>query len=299
MPAVSFSDIAPTVSRLCSAKPSSAVPLTEGAYSQSGRWIVTLSDGSSVFVKAEDSTSEEHGLGLEHQVYSCVRAPFLPHEIGYETNGSIRVLVTEDLSSARWGIPLDDNDASMLGDALGQIGLVAPPAGLPALPVQRQWQHPIERIAAWGLASHAWLERHLPPLSEAAQRADPTGSQLVHADVFVQNWCRAERGAVLVDWAGCGIGNVMVSRAWGEAGVRAAGGPAGIVVEHGRAPEWAAWIAGQFVDNHLGHTMPAPERLAETERREAIAALAWACDELQIEHATHAPGFMPAGSWRP
>lgn len=119
----------------------------------------------------------------------------------------------------------------------------------------------------------------------------------MHGDLWLQNWCRTGRGAVFVDWSGSHRGNPLVTRAWAEGGVRAAAGPAGIVLPPGR-PEWAAWLAGQaaFFLTLVPHTMP---RLVETQRREALATLRWACDEIGLPHPDPGPVFAALGPWRP
>ena len=138
----------------------------------------------------------------------------------------------------------------------------------------------------------------LPDLVAAESPIDLAGDGLVHGDLFLQNWCRADRGAVIVDWARPWRGNGAFCVAWGEAGVRAAGGPAGVVLPPGSA-SWAAFVAGQIVWFLLDHDGPVQPRLGESERREAFAALCWAADELDLPRPEPAPGFLPHGPWRP
>jgi thiamine kinase-like enzyme len=148
-----------------------------------------------------------------------------------------------------------------------------------------------------GLFDADWLDRHLDVLTANAAGVDLHGDRLVHHDLFVQNWCRTARGAVLVDWAAAGIGNPELSRAWAEAGVRAAGGPSCVVMPSPQ-PGWAAWIAGLFAHYLSVRTWTKPARLIETQQREAHAALAWATEELDIPMPLVRGDFAP-GPWRP
>ncbi len=133
----------------------------------------------------------------------------------------------------------------------------------------------------------------------AEQEADPSGAQLVHCDLWLQNWCRAPRGVVLVDWDASARGNVALCRAWGEAAVRTAGGPGGVVLAAGNGA-WAAWMAAQAVSDMVNcWNRPLPPRLLETQRREAFASLCWACDELGLPPPEPVGGFLPPGPWRP
>jgi hypothetical protein len=122
------------------------------------------------------------------------------------------------------------------------------------------------RLARSGLVGDGWLARALPDLLAAEGSVDLEGDRLLHPDLFLQNWCRADRGAVLVDWAHPSRGNPMFNLAWGELGVRSAGGPANVVLAAGH-PAWAAYMAGQASWFLIDHETPPVPRLAETERR--------------------------------
>lgn len=294
------------IAAVAGSPPDHAIPMDEGAYSYAGRWIVRWSDGRSAFVKAEWQHHEDlGGIDAEHDVYSTVRASCLPRLIGYAplTESDPGVLLTEDLSGARWGVPLEPRDAEMFLAAVAELETVTPPERLRPMGTRRRWPAFLEEaedVLATGLFDSAWLERHGPALADAEASVDTTGAALVHEDLWLQNWCRAERGVVMVDWANSSRGSADVMRAWGEAAVRAAGGPCGIIMPRGNA-SWAAWMAGLTTlflkpDVHGGAT---DQRLLETMRREAIAVFAWVCDELQIERPVPAPGIDPGPAWRP
>lgn len=303
-PTPEFESVVPVLETLCGARPDEVIPKREGGYSPSGRWVVRWPDGRSAFVKAEWSQAGHGGIPNEYRVYSHVTASPVPRLIGYEpvTEGAPGVLVTEDLSGAQWGVPVTARDAEMFGEAVDELERVRPPDGLRAVTRETRWDGfaaSPDSLVATGLLDAAWLERHADALIDAEAAVDPSGNSLLHLDLWLQNWCRAGRGVVMVDWANSGRGSADVARAWGEAAVRAAGGPCGIIVPHGNAP-WAAWMAGLaamfLAEDGLDHADP---RLLETIRREAIATVGWACDELQIQPPSHAPGFDPGRRWRP
>ena len=300
------------VADLLGARPVTWVARDEGGYSGGGRWTVRLDDGRSVFVKHHRRST----LHTEHVVYAGCSGGFLPALLGYAElpldgvdpppgppsadDPWPALLAIEDLSGARWGPPLEESDARALAAALDEMTAVAPPAlrttgrdvGQARLP-----EH-AEALLRLGLLEEAWVSRHLPTVHEAASAVDPRGDRLVHPDLFVQNWCRADRGAVVVDWAWSFLGDPMFSRAWAEAGLRTAGGPPGVVVPPGEAG-WAALIAVLWAGEVARHEDGPLTRLQETERREAHTALRWACEELGLPAPVTRPDFLPPGPWRP
>lgn len=269
--------------------PISFEPRDEGGYSEGERWVVTFEDGGTAFVKNAWRIEDEH------LVYSSVGLPCLPRLVAYEPG----LLVTEDLSHATWGTPVTAEDARGLVAALDALRDVAAPEGL------RTWERPLAweafvadpaPLLATGLVDEPWL-RHLPSLAEA-ERVRLDGDRLVHGDLWLQNWCRVPgRGVVIVDWAGAFAANADIMRAEGEAAVRAAGGPPGIVLPG--APEWAAWMSGQTARFLTDQKPDWPPRLVETERREAWATLRWACDELRLPYPGPSEAFTSLGPWRP
>lgn len=300
-----FAEAAPVIARLTGDVPAQVTPMDEGAYSFAGRWIVRWGDGRSAFVKAEWQHHDGlGGINAEHAIYSTIQASCLPRLIAYSplTGSEPGVLLTEDLSSARWGVPLEPRDAEMFLAAVDELETVNPPHGTRPVGEGRRWPSFLEDpagVLATGLFDAAWLERNGPVLAGAEASVNPSGPALVHEDLWLQNWCRADRGVVMVDWANSARGSADVMRAWGEAAVRAAGGPCGIIMPAGH-PGWPAWMAGLAALFLVGERDgEADARLLETMRREAIATVAWACDEAQIERPVPAPGFDPGAAWRP
>lgn len=297
-----FQHVRRTVERLLDSEVTAHHAVEEGGYSPTGRWLVRLSDGRSAFVKAELEWSDRHGLSVEHRVYSSVTARCLPSLLGYDAggDGAARVLVTEDLSGARWGTPLRDEDVTLFVAALDELAGVVAPDGIQPIDFAPGWAPYVVDAAplvATGLVDADWAARYVPVLAGAEREVDTSGDRLLHTDLWLQNWCRADRGAVLVDWAGANAGSASMMRAFGEAAVRAAGGPAGLVLDGD--PAWAAWMAG-IAASYLAEQHPdSAPRLLETERREALACLRWACAELGLPVATSSSPFTALGPWRP
>jgi hypothetical protein len=284
----------------------------EGAYSPALRVVVELADGTSAFVKSMFADCADQ-LAVEHRVYGAQLGSFHPALHAWLPAGPAgepAVLVIEDLSDATWGAPLAKADADALAAVLAEVARAAPPAELrpltdgPSLaPLWERCAADPRLLADIGIADGEWCSRNLPVLAEAADAAPVRGSGLVHADLWLQNWCRRDGRALLVDWSGACIANADFNLAWGECGVRAAGGPPGRVLQpdHPFHASWAALMAALSLKFLLdGHRVRADRpRLYETQSREAIAGLRWACDALDLPPPPLAPGFQPTDGWRP
>lgn len=302
-PTPKYDAIMPVLAQMFGAMPCEAVPEDEGGYSPAGRWSVRWADGRSAFVKAEPSVVDDPDWGIrsEHWIYANVASSIVPVLLGFAEHEAGVVLAIEDLSAASWGVPLTQRDATLLGEAMDELETLVPPPGLPDAKPRGSWRRLAAEPApllATGLCDRQWLDDHVEALAAAEDSVDPSGTGLIHRDVWLQNWCRADRGAVLVDWAGAARGNPLFSRAFGEAGVRAAGGPEGVVMPAGH-PGWAALMAGSAAADLSDDGYRHEPRLLETQRREAAATIRWACDELSIPVPAFAPGFAPYGPWRP
>jgi hypothetical protein len=297
--------VEPFLRSLFDSEPDTWVAVDEGGYSGLGRWVVTWDDGRSAFVKAAIGDGADPSLHNEWRIYQDLHAPWLPELFGYQAGDDVvpSVLVIEDLSTARWGTPLDARDASLLRDALEEMAARPVLDWLDPEPeLKGRWTSDLAaapaRLAESGLVDGRWLAHAMPDLLAAESSVDLDGDRLLHPDLFVQNWCRAGRGAVLVDWEHPCRGNPVFNLAWGELGVRCAGGPAGSVLAAGQ-PGWAAYMAGLVAWFLLDHDEPPSPRLTETERREAYVGMCWAADEPGLARPVPAPGFLPAGPWRP
>ncbi|HEY3281764.1 MAG TPA: hypothetical protein VGN26_05770, partial [Armatimonadota bacterium] len=76
-----------------------------GGCTRAGRWVVTLSDGRTAFVKAADDPLTAGWLRTEQQVYACLKGSFMPRCLGQVEDAEEPVLFLEDLSGAHWPPP--------------------------------------------------------------------------------------------------------------------------------------------------------------------------------------------------
>ncbi|MFN0130592.1 MAG: hypothetical protein ACKV19_28355 [Verrucomicrobiales bacterium] len=287
----------------------------EGAYSRASRWLVTWPNGDRAFVKAGYYPDRDHGLHLEAIVCGGLGAVCLPRLLGWDAgdaaNGEPELIVLEDLSQARWNPPVTARDAAALRAALDQLAEAPAPAALRVLdPMERHMRHAWNAFAsterdavlATGLVDEGWLDAHGAALARIEQGARLDGDRLVHGDLWMQNWCRVDgRGAVIVDWSCASRANARINQAWAECAVRAAGGPGGVVLPAGAAdePAWAAWMCGRALDYAVGVHNEPRERLVETVRREAAAALEWLCQACDWPIPRIAPHVRVNRAWRP
>jgi hypothetical protein len=298
-----FADIEPRLARLT----------TPGATVGSGRWLVRWPDGARAFVKAGVYPDPTHGLHLEAAV-CALGEPCAPQLLGWDPGdaaaGEPALLVLEDLSGARWGTPLERDDVQVLAATLDDLARTTPPAGVPPLDRDaHQWQSTWSSFAsspgallATGLVDAAWLDAHAATLATLEARVTLDGGQLVHGDLWMQNWCRLDaRGVVIVDWSSACRANAEINRAWAECAVRAAGGAHGIVFERHARDEsaWAAWMCGRALAFAVESADDPRARLRETIHREAIAALGWICEACELPAPGIAPHAIVDPAWRP
>jgi hypothetical protein len=303
---------------LAGAQPVRQVTDEHGAYSPAGRWIVEMPDGARRFVKAMQArplATGRNGVEHEHAVYAGIDSPHVPvlHAWleGNAATGEPSILVVEDLGGAMWGVPLHLDRVRALRVALDALAKTSPPSGLSRLDPTERWRgcgwaallRAPSSIVERGVLDSAWLDRHGEALAAAEAEVELRGDDLVHGDLWLQNWCTVGDRAVLVDWTGASLGNHRINHAWGECGVRAAGGPGGLVLgaddpDHAM---WAAWMSGlacSFLASDEWDRIAMP-RLHETELREAIAAIGWACDALGLPRPVVDAAAIDVGPWRP
>ena len=108
------------------------------------------------------------------------------------------------------------------------------------------------------------------------------GNRLVHYDIWADNMCFTERGAVLVDWAEARIGNPAIDLAFALLSLRLRGAVAPAV--EGEAA-LAALVTG-VVAGEASRPAPAWERpgstLREDQRGDLQVALPWAAEQLGL-----------------
>jgi hypothetical protein len=272
------------------ARPVAWGPVTTAGYTPARRWVVTLDDGSTAFVKVATDEETASWLRDEHLAYSVLRgAPFLPGYLGWHDDGVAPVLALEDLSAATWpppwtaaGIDAVRRALDLVHDAEAYDGL--PRAGDDHLGLREGWDEVGSDpgpFLALGLCSAEWLERHLGTLARAARSAPLDGDALLHLDVRSDNVCLDEAGARLVDWNWASVGNPDLDLLAWLPSLHAEGGPAPdeIVEDHA---EIASALAGLFGARAARPAIPTAPSVRRVQLAQARTALPWAARALGI-----------------
>jgi hypothetical protein len=247
-------------------------PVTTGGHTPARRWIVTLDDGRTAFVKVATDELTASWLRDEHLVYSMLRgAPFMPGYVGFYDDGEHPVLALEDLSDAEWPPPWTRERVRAVLRCLEDVAATPPPEGLPLaaddhLGLRDGWAE-IERdpepFLRLGLCSERWLTGALPALLGATRSAPLEGDALLHFDVRSDNVCFRQGAAVLVDWNWTSVGNRWIDVAAWLPSLHAEGGPRPEDVAPAVPPELAAVVAS-YLCAHAGRppipTAPTSDR---------------------------------------
>ena len=263
-------------------------PVSNRIGNDRGRWLVRLTGGGSVFVKAPYDEASAEWLATEALVYQGVEADFLPQLLAWDGE----LLVLEDLSGAAWPPPWTEQAVAAVCAALDELAAVTPPAGLPPLENLRgllvdtgwpQIQADPEPLLSLGLCSREWLEAVLPELLAAAEAIELSGDSLVHLDIRSDNLCLRDGRALLFDWNQASIGNPRFDLAEWLPSLAAEGGPPPEqLLPHADGAAFAAVFAG-FWGARAG--LPAPPwgpKLREVQRLQSAVALSWAARALDL-----------------
>ncbi|HVW88865.1 MAG TPA: hypothetical protein VHC01_05305 [Gaiellaceae bacterium] len=258
-----------------------------GGYSTADRYTVELADGRSVFVKSAEAPLLAGWLRREHEVYEAMDGSFIPRLEGWDDDGARPLLALEDLSGADWSVRWDDARVAAVLEAVAELASSTPPPNtVPARATHPDlWQRwpavaedPVPFLSL-GLRDGQWLERALPELLAAAERAPVDGDDVLHFDVRSDNMCFRAGRAILVDWNWTCLGSSAADIAAWVPSVADEGGPPPwrILPGHG---ELAALIAGVWA-SVAG--LPPPEtapNVREVQRRQLAIALDWVDREL-------------------
>jgi hypothetical protein len=274
------------------AKPVAWGPVTTGGHTPARRWVVTLDDGRTAFVKVATDEMTASWLRDEHLVYSVLRgSPFMPTYLGWYDDGRYPVLALEDLSAARWPPPWSVEQVESVRACLEDMHASVVPEGIPhaaddRLGLREGWEEVArdpEPFLSLGLCSREWLEGALPRLREASPDAPLEGDALVHLDVRSGNVClRPDGTAVLVDWNWTSVGNPLVDVAFWLPSLHAEGGPAPEEVLAQGAAELAACCAGFFCAHSARPPIPTAPGVRPLQLKQARTSLAWAARALGL-----------------
>jgi hypothetical protein len=272
-------------------EPTSWRPVTTGGHTPARRWVVSLDDGRTAFVKVATDELTASWLRDEHLVYSMLRgAPFMPSYVGFYDDGKRPVLALEDLSDAGWPPPWTSDRVDAVQRCLDEVAATPPPDGLPRaaddhLGLRDGWSEierdpePFLRLA---LCSERWLTEALPALIRAARSAPLDGDALLHFDVRSDNVCfRADGRAVLVDWNWTSVGNRWIDVAGWLPSLHAEGGPAPEEVA-GVPPELASVVASYFCAHAGRPPISTAPHVRPTQLKQARTALPWAARALGL-----------------
>jgi hypothetical protein len=280
--------LANRVARLVGSTPVRWEP-AHGGYTSAGRWVVSMADGSSVFVKVATCEQTAAWLRDEHRIYTAVTGRFLPELRGWEDDGERPILLLKDLHEAHWPPPWLPGQVERLLSTLAEIAAVAVPAWLPSLEEKRGdfsgWRRVAEDpqpFLSLGFCSRQWLDRALPTLLAAESAAVLDGPSLVHLDVWSDNVCFMGGRAVVVDWNWACRGNPTVDIARWLPSLHAEGGPAPETILPDE-PELAAVMSGFQASLPMPESgMGASSPIRRLQREVLAAALPWAIRSLAL-----------------
>ena len=267
-------------------------PVTRGGQTAASRWVATLPDGSTRFVKIGASLDTASWVRDEHLFYSLAGPrPFLPAVLGWRDDGERPVLVLQDLSRAAWPPPWSSDRVEMVLRCLGEVAESEPP---PDLPDARNSQFALDGwpevtadpgpFLSLGLCSEAWLDRHLPTLALASSRARFDGDRLLHFDVRSDNVCFHDGRAVLIDWNFACLGNPVFDVAAWLPSLHAEGGPPPeqVLETTDEVAAMASLLAGNFGWRGTRPDIAEAPHVRPLQRRQAATALPWAARALGL-----------------
>jgi hypothetical protein len=266
-------------------------PVTTGGHTPARRWVVTLQDGRTAFVKVATDDLTASWLRDEHLAYSVLRgSSFMPRYLGFYDDGAHPVLALEDLSHAEWPPPWDRRKVDAVMECLERLRSTDPPQGTPlAADDAREITGGWEEIAddpspflALGLCSPDWLSAHLDALRASAENADLRGNALLHFDVRSDNVCLRDGRALLVDWNLTTVGHPQLDVVFWLPSLEAEGGPTPEEILPDAEPELVSMCAAFFCARAGRPPIPTAPRVRSVQLVQARTALPWAARVLGL-----------------
>lgn len=260
-----------------------------GGYTSALRGAVTLADGRTAFVKAATSEQTADWLRTEYAVYchlSSCGADFLPIVQAWDDDGSLPILILEDLSGAHWPPPWTPEQIGQVTETLSRLRAMPLMPGMASLETYREelsgWHTVAEDPAAFlalGLCTPAWLAAALPKLQAAEAAAVLAGNDFLHLDLRSDNICFARNQAIFVDWNWACAGNGQFDLASWLPSLHAEGGPLPETLLPD-APDLAAALSGFWAARAGSHPPGSPLQVLNVRQLQSV--LPWACRALGL-----------------
>mgnify|MGYP000474698253 CR=1 FL=1 len=261
----------------------------QGGYTRAQRWITTLADGRSAFVKLALDPLTAGWLRDEMRMYHTHQLDILPRLLWWDDDPQEPMLVIEDLSAMTWTEAWTPARVEAVQETLRTLNALAAPKDTPSMTdkmgAMRGWpqvaQDP-EPFLSTAVASQSWLERALPTLMDVDRVKVLQGDALCHLDVRSDNLCfRPDGRAILVDWNFACTGNARIDlAAWAPSLHMQGGPPPETLLPH--APAEAAFISGYFASVAGLDPATASVKIRALQRNQLKVALPWACRALEL-----------------
>ena len=278
--------------RAIRAVPASWRPVTRRGQTAAARWVATLPDGSTRFVKIAHTDDTASWIRDEHLFYARAgRRSYLPELLGWDDDGERPALVLEDLSPASWPPPWSPDRVDAVVRCLLEVADSLPPPDLPDASNSQFSLDAWPEVAAdpapflsLGLCSERWLLRHLPTLSAASAAASFQGDRLLHFDVRSDNLCFRGGRALLIDWNFACLGNPIFDIAAWLPSLHAEGGPEPeqLLETTDEVASMASLLAGNFGWRGARPDIPEAPHVRPLQRFQAATALPWAARALGL-----------------
>jgi len=266
--------------------------VTRGGQTAASRWVATLPDGATRFVKIAFTLDTAAWIRDEHLFYLQHKGlPFLPAMLGWDDDGERPVLVLEDLSEAAWPPPWDRARVDAVAEGLARVAEAKVSPEIPRVGAgqfdREGWPEVAahrDAFLALGLCDDTWLDSCLPALAETAHDAPLEGDRLLHMDVRSDNLCLTPEGVRFVDWNFACRGNPRFDVASWLPSLEAEGGPPPEAVVP-PAPDMAAFasmLAGYFGSHAARPPIPEAPHVRPLQLMQARTALPWAARALGL-----------------
>jgi len=274
------------VEKITGAKPISW-RFVERGYTVAERWVVSLDNGTSVFVKVATDEDTVGWLRDEAKVYRSIHGDFLPKFIGWD-DGEFPLLVLEDLSAGAWSWEWSRAHIERVLKTLDVVARTDVPQDFPEMTLMSEkltgWQEVAQDPSGFfrlGLVSADWLARALPTLIQAENGLKLAGDSLVHADVRSDNICFYGDRTLLIDWNWARKGNPKVDLIFWLPSLHSEGGPPPWEITLDE-PELIAAVAGFYAARAHQPVHKQGGAIRQLQLRMLKSALPWAVRALHL-----------------